>query len=112
MKTMLKEYLEERHDVLYTKTIEHSTGIFMWGVMFGIVLYCTYLAPLFIGMLVGFSIAKKDIPIVNYVISKALGIINGSASTLISGPSRLLISGSENNGIINQLNPVVVQPAQ
>lgn len=90
MKQMFREYLTERNNDIYKNTIEHSTAIFLWGVLIGVTLAYTYLAPLFIGTLIGFSVAKKDIPIVNYLITKALRMINRSADTLQGAGDRVL----------------------
>ena len=67
LKIIIKEYLEEKQ-----KTIsENIFTIFLWGFAFGVVASYTNLLSLIVGFSIGYIIAKKEIPLIDYLIIRS-----------------------------------------
>jgi hypothetical protein len=75
IRSVLKEYLDEKSDRLERDIVGKITGVFIWGTLVGAVLAYTNILPVFFGMTIGFAIAKKDIPIVNTLLIKAVNML-------------------------------------
>lgn len=75
LKDIIKEYLSEKEDKLMNDINNRYIGIFMWGIWVGTLISYTNTISLFVGLSIGYSIAKKDIQLVNISISKIAWIL-------------------------------------
>lgn len=83
LKILLKEYIEEKEYKLENELINRLIGIFLWGFILGCLFTYTSLMPLSIGMILGFSLAKKNIPFVNIILFRVLEFIEKGQKYMI-----------------------------
>lgn len=72
LKITIKEYIEEKNREISSNIIT----IFLWGFGFGMVFAYANIAPLVIGMVLGYFLAKKNIPFIDYFIQKFVSYID------------------------------------
>ena len=65
-RSILKEFIE----LEYEKVSASAIGIFFYGFVFGIIFAYSNLAPLSVGLVGGYVIARQNYPLVNYFISQ------------------------------------------
>ena len=65
VKELLKEYIDERRQIIDNQVTSATTGIFLWGFLTGIVVAYTGMWPFLIGTVVGYCAAKKEYPVIN-----------------------------------------------
>ena len=84
LKSIIKEYLDERQDSLEKVLIEKTMGIFLVGTVAGILLAYTSIAPLTIGLIVGYTIAKRNVPIIDHYLLSHLSLFMKKSREMIS----------------------------
>ena len=82
LKDIIKEYLTEKEDKLINDINNRYIGIFMWGISIGTLISYTNTLSLFVGISIGYSIAKKDIQMVNISMSKIAWILEEGRNIL------------------------------
>lgn len=65
-KIVIKEYMEEKHKDLAGNVL----NIFIWGFGAGLVFAYTSLTPFLIGMIAGYTLAKRDLAIIDVYLVK------------------------------------------
>ena len=74
----LKNIFDDRLDATIHKITERVHSIFLWGVLVGVILSYTNFLSLTAGFSVGYVIARKEIPLVEYAIMKMFFILDNS----------------------------------
>lgn len=65
IKDLLKEYIDERRQMMDSQIADATSGIFLWGMLCGVIAAYTGVWPFLIGASVGYCAAKKNHPAVN-----------------------------------------------
>ena len=66
LKNVITEYMEEKNTRLLSDIANRYVGIFIFGTMCGALLAYSNLLPITIGIAVGYSLAKKEIHIIDH----------------------------------------------
>lgn len=72
LKQIIKEYLDEKQQEISS----NISTIFLWGILTGIILSYTNLLSIIAGMSIGYIIAKKEIPFIDYAIIRTVAILD------------------------------------
>jgi hypothetical protein len=83
LREIMNEYINERQELLEKRIIEKSMGIFITGSVIGILLAYTSITPLLIGITVGYTIAKRNIPIIDHYLLTHLSLFIDKGKGLI-----------------------------
>lgn len=67
IKCAIKEATQEQHKEIS----DHVMGIFVWGFGFGIITAYSHIAPIMIGILLGYYVAKQNIYVLDNRVSAA-----------------------------------------
>lgn len=65
IKELLKEYVDERRQLVDSQIANATSGVFLWGLLCGVLAAYTGVWPFLIGATVGYCTAKKNYPVVN-----------------------------------------------
>ena len=71
----IQKIIDEKHNRMLNDVIDRYMYIFIWGAMSGALLAYSSILPVFIGVIVGYSIGKRNIPIVDYFVIKLLALV-------------------------------------
>jgi len=83
LKTMLREFIEQKEKSVDAIIMDRTLGILFWGIIIGSLFTYLALFPFFIGFIIGVVTVKKNPFMVNYLIDKSIGyILNGRASIM------------------------------
>jgi hypothetical protein len=83
LKTVLKEFLEQKEKNIDTIIMDRTIGILFWGIIIGSLFTYLALFPFFIGFIIGVITVKKNPFMINYILDKSIGyILNGRSSIM------------------------------
>lgn len=72
----IKIAIKEHFDDQQRQVSDNFSNIFLFGVAAGVVLSYTNLLSIFVGLTIGYSLGKKQIPLIDYYVLKFNNIIN------------------------------------
>ncbi len=75
LKAVLREYLDEKTHAQTTALAANALSIWLWGFMCGYVFSYTSLVPVLIGLIAGFGIARKNIPLIDHAIAYVASLV-------------------------------------
>ena len=86
LKLAVKEYLEDKQRDIASNII----NIFVWGFVFGVLFAYANVAPLIIGIVIGYALAKKELPFIDYYIIKFFSMIDYKKLKIITKESNTI----------------------
>jgi len=76
LKEIIKEYLDETFERKQKEVVKSVSSIFIWGFIFGYVAACSNIFMILIGIVAGYTLAKKEVYAIDSSINKILWLTN------------------------------------
>lgn len=92
-KLIIKEYIDEKQKDVSANAL----SILLWGFWIGVLFAYANIAPLMIGIIFGYAVAKKEVPFVDYYILKFITLINYSKKRITASNENKSIDGIINS---------------